>query len=291
MKIHRLDTEQCLVGEGPLWDVQEQALYFVDIVGRKLHRYDPATGRTRSWTLPSVIGSVALRQGGGAIVALPDGIYSFDFETGQAAPLARPEGLDPRIQFNDGKVDRRGRFLVGTTDSKVSDPLGSVYSLSTDHQLSVIDTGIVISNGPCWSPDNRTFYFADSRRFAIYAYDYDLQTGRTSNRREWVNTRDFGGFPDGMTVDAEGRVWCALCEGGKVVAWSAQGKVEHVIELPVRLTASVMFGGPRLDQLYVTSIDPKALPFLKLPSDPDAGKTFLIEDLGVRGLPEPRYAG
>lgn len=291
MRIHRLATEQCLVGEGPLWDVQEQALYFVDIVGRKLHRYDPATGRTRSWTMAKVIGSMALRQGGGAIVAFPDGVYGFDFETGEATPLARPDGLDPRIQFNDGKVDQRGRFIVGTTDSKVSEPLGSVYSLGTDHQLCVIDTGIVISNGPCWSRDGGTFYFADSRRFAVYAYDYDLATGRTSNRREWANTRELGGFPDGMTVDAEGRVWCAICEGGKVVAWNANGSLEHRIDLPVRLTSSVMFGGPNLDQLYVTSIDPTALPFLNLPTDPDAGKTFVIEGLGVRGLPEPRYGG
>src|SRR5438477_9185896 len=110
MKISRLDTRRCLVGEGPVWDVQDQALYFVDIVGKVVCRYQPATGETRSWPVPGIIGSLALAESGGAIVALQDGVYSLDFETGEAAPLARPGGLDPRIQFNDGKVDRRGRF-------------------------------------------------------------------------------------------------------------------------------------------------------------------------------------
>ena len=291
MKIHRVDAPRCLVGEGPVWDVAEQALYFVDILGKKLHRHDPATCATRSWTLPAVIGSLALRTAGGAIVALPDGVHAFDFATGETTSLARPGGLDPRLQFNDGKVDRRGRFVVGTTDSRVEQPLGSVYSLDADRRLRDIDSGITISNGPCWSPDGGTFYFADSKRFVIYAYDYDQDTGLASNRREWVDTRAFGGFPDGATVDRDGRVWSALCEAGKVVAWDPAGRVEAVVEFPVALTSSVMFGGPGLDQLYVTSIDPRALPFLKREAEELAGETFVVEGLGVTGLAEPRYAG
>jgi L-arabinonolactonase len=291
MKLHKIDAPRCLVGEGPVWDVAEQALYFVDILGKTLHRLEPASGALRSWQVAKPIGSMALRAGGGAIIALPDGVHTLDLVTGETAPFACASGLDPRLQFNDGKVDRRGRFVVGTTDTKIAEPLGQVYSVAADGTLSVIDSGIVISNGPCWSPDDRTFYFADSKRFVIYAYDYDIQTGRTSNKREWVNTREFGGFPDGTTVDAEGRVWSALCEAGKVVAWDASGKVVEVIDFPVKLTSSVMFGGPGLDQLYVTSINPSALPFLKMEAEPLAGETFVVEGLGVRGLPEPRFAG
>lgn len=291
MKQHKLDVPRCLVGEGPVWDVADQALYFVDIIGKKLHRYQPSNGAVRSWEVAKPIGSMALRANGGAIVALPDGVHTFDFETGETHPLACAEGLDPRLQFNDGKVDRRGRFVVGTTDTKIEKDLGQVYSVTADGTLSVIDSGIVISNGPCWSPDDKTFYFADSKRFVIYAYDYDIETGRVSNKREWVNTREFGGFPDGTTVDTEGRVWSALCEAGKVVAWDANGKVAQVIDFPVKLTSSVMFGGPQLDQLYVTSIDPSSLPFLKMEAEPLAGETFVVEGLGVRGVPEPRFAG
>jgi L-arabinonolactonase len=291
MKVHKVDTLHCMAGEGPVWDVAEQALYFVDIVGRKVHRYHPSSGQTRSWEVPKVIGSMALREQGGAIVALPNGVHALDFGTGAVTPLALPEGLDPRIQFNDGKVDRRGRFIVGTTDSKIEKDIGVVYSLGIDHRLTVIDTGITISNGPCWSPDSSTFYFSDSKRYVIYAYDYDLATGRASNKREWVNTRDLGGFPDGTTVDAEGRVWSALCEGSKVVAWNPNGKVEQVIDFPTTLTSSVMFGGPGLDQLYVTTLDPRALPFLNKPDEAEAGNTFVVEGLGVKGLPEPRFAG
>lgn len=291
MKIHKLDVPHCMAGEGPVWDVAEQALYFVDIIGRKVHRHDPARGGNRSWEVPKVIGSMALRQQGGAIVALPDGIHALDFDSGEVTPLARPDGIHPRAQFNDGKVDRRGRFVVGTTDSKIQEDIGVVYSLSRNHELTVIDTNITISNGPCWSPDNSTFYFSDSKRYVIYAYDYDINTGRTSNKREWINTREFGGFPDGTTVDTEGRVWSALCEGSKVVAWDSRGRVEQVIEFPCTLVSSVMFGGPKLDQLFVTTLDPRALPFLNKPDEAEAGSTFVVEGLGVQGIPEPRFAG
>ncbi|TNE39306.1 MAG: SMP-30/gluconolactonase/LRE family protein [Sphingomonadales bacterium] len=294
MKIHALDAPRCLVGEGPVWDVEEQALYYVDIVGKKVHRLDHASGATRSWDVPGVIGSMALRRDGGALVALVDGFYNLDLETGEVTPLYRPEGLDPRVQFNDGKVDRRGRFVVGTTDSMAKEPLGTVYSFDADHRLTPIDRDIIISNGPCWSPDNRTFYFSDSRRFSIYAYDYDIETGQAANRRLFATTQDLGGIPDGATVDADGLMWMAICEGGKVVAFRPDGKIERIIDMPgITLTASVMFGGPDLDLLYVTSIDPVALKALGMDKPPEelGGRTFVIEGLGARGLPEPRFAG
>jgi len=289
MKIGKLDTAHCLVGEGPLWDVAEQALYFVDIVGQKVHRYDPANGETRSWDAPNKIGSMALREQGGALLALPDGVYSLDFDTGAVEPFATVQG-DPRVQFNDGKVDRRGRFVVGSTDSNIKDclPLGSVYSLAPDGALTVIDEGIHMSNGPCWSPDNGTFYFSDSYPYKIFAYDYDIESGAVANKREFADTRFLGGIPDGATVDSDGLMWMAICEGAKVVAFRPDGKVERIVEMPEKLTASVMFGGPNLDQLFVTTIDPKVL---GRDGSPAGGCTFVIEGLGARGLPEPRYAG
>ena len=290
MKISRVETKHCLVGEGPVWDVAEQALYFVDIVGRQLHRYDPLGGATTSWTAPAVIGSIALREGGGALLALPDGVYTLDFDSGGITPLALPGVRDPRIQFNDGKVDRRGRFIVGSTDSNLKDtqPIGALYSLDANHVMTVIDTGIHISNGPCWSPDNKTFYFSDSLLHAIHAYDYDLATGAIANRRLFASTRDLGGIPDGATVDRDGLMWMAICEGAKVVAFRPGGAIERIVDMPVSLPASVMFGGANLDLLFVTSIDPTVL---GRSAEDGGGHTFVIEGLGARGIPEPRYAG
>ncbi|MDB5689822.1 MAG: SMP-30/gluconolactonase/LRE family protein [Sphingomonas bacterium] len=289
MKIERVDTRHCMVGEGPLWDVAEQALYYIDIVGKAVHRFDPAAGETRSWDVGQVIGSMALREQGGAIVALKDGIFTLDLDSGDTALLAPARHLNPRAQMNDGKVDRRGRFVVGSGDSDIREcrPYGSLYRLDGDHSLHELDREIAISNGPCWSPDNKTLYFSDSLPCHIYAYDYDIETGAVANKRLFADTTDLGGIPDGATVDSDGLMWMAICEGAKIVAYTPHGTIERVIDMPVTLPASVMFGGPDLDQLYVTSIDPRLLG-----RDPDGGgDTFVITGLGARGIAESRYAG
>ncbi|WP_353227455.1 SMP-30/gluconolactonase/LRE family protein [Novosphingobium sp.] len=289
MNITRVDTRHCLVGEGPVWDVAEQALYFIDIVGKAVHRFDPATGATRSWDTGAVVGSLALRETGGAIIALKDGIFSLDFDSGATELVAPARHLHPRAQMNDGKVDRRGRFIVGSGDSDISQcqPYGTLYRLDADHSLHELDHHIAIANGPCWSPDNATLYFSDSLPYHVYAYDYDIETGAVANRRLFADTRDLGGIPDGATVDADGLIWMAICEGAKVVAFRPDGKVERIIAMPVSLTASVMFGGANLDELYVTSIDPA----LMARASDGGGATFVITGLGSRGLPESRYAG
>lgn len=289
MKIERVPTAHCLVGEGPVWDVREQALYFIDIVGKAVHRYAPDTGQTRSWDAGQVVGSMALRESGGAILALKDGISTLDFASGAVTPLAPARHLHPRAQMNDGKVDRRGRFVVGSGDSDIREtrPYGSLYSLDGAGNLRELDRDIAISNGPCWSPDNSTFYFSDSLPYRVYAYDYDIETGDVANRRIFADTRELGGIPDGATVDADGLMWMAICEGAKVVAFRPDGGIERIVEMPVKCPASVMFGGPDLDQLYVTSID---LALLGREND-GGGDTFVITGLGARGIAEPRYAG
>lgn len=290
MRIQRTNAPRCRVGEGPVWDTREQALYCVDIVGKVVHRYDPTSDATRTWNVGKVIGSMALREQGGAVVALKDGLYTLDFESGAVEPHALPKDLNPRVQFNDGKVDRRGRFVVGSGDSQLRDTqhIGSLYRVDADASLTELDTRIAISNGPCWSPDNETFYFSDSLIYSIYAYDYDIETGAVANRRLFADTRQLGGIPDGATVDRDGLMWMAICEGAKVVAFNPSGKIERVIDMPVKLPASVMFGGPDLDLLYVTTIDPT---LLGRNAEDGAGDTWVIEGLGARGIPEPRYAG
>jgi L-arabinonolactonase len=287
MEIRRLDVPDCVIGESPIWDINEQVLYFVDVFGKKIHRHEPQSGVNHHWDVPDLIGSMALRASGGAIIALRDGLYTMDFETGTTAPLVKPDEFDPRLQFNDGKVDRRGRFLVCTLDSRMEESLGSLYSLGDDQHLRVIDRNIFLGNGPCWSPDNKTFYFSDSARNTIYAYDYDIASGVAGNRRNWVNTEELGGIPDGATVDADGLLWVSIDRGGKIAAYRPDGKLERTIDLAISMPASLTFGGPNLDRLYVTSIDTRAA---GLDPEPGGGSTYVIEGLGARGLPEPRYA-
>ena len=287
MHIRRLDVPQCSVGEGPVWDVPTQQLYWIDILEKAVFRLDPATGTTRRWSVPNIIGSMAIGQDGNAIVALANGVHALDFATGECRMLATSPDLNEQVQLADGKVDRRGRFIVGSSDRGMKEARGKLYALDPGATaLRVIDTDIFLANGPCWSPDDRTFYHADSIRKLIYAYDYDIERGTVSNRRPFASTAELGGIPDGATVDAEGHVWSAICEGAKLVRFRPDGSIERMIDMPVKLPGSVMFGGAGLDLLYVPTLSPA---FLGRPADPLDGSTFVIEDLGIRGLPEPRF--
>lgn len=289
MKFTRLDVPQCAVGEGPVWDVAEQALYWIDIIGKAVHRLDPATGEKRSWAVPDIIGSMAICSGGGAIVALGNGVHTLNFETGEVTMLATSPDLNEQVQLADGKVDRRGRFIVGSSDRGMKEARGKLYALDPGaSQLRQIDDDIFLANGPCWSPDNKIFYHADSLRNQIYAYDYDIDTGTVSGRRPFASTAELGGIPDGATVDTEGHVWSAICEGGKLVRFRPDGSIERIVEFPVKLPGSVMFGGPRLNQLFVPSISPA---FLGREADPLDGSVFVIEGLDVTGIEEPRFGG
>ncbi len=290
MKISRVETERCLVGEGPVWDVGEQALYFLDIFGQKIHRYDPQTGKTRSYDTPDKVGAIALREKGGAVLAMTDTITALDLATGALTPITKPADQPSSALFNDGVVDKRGRFILGSCFKGFENPqpVGGLYSLDADQKMTRLDSKITFSNGPCFSPDNKTLYFSDSHIKTCFAYDYDLDTGQVANRRPFATTDDHGGVPDGTTVDADGLVWMSVCEGGRIVVFRPDGKVERTIKMPVSMAVSVMFGGPKLDQLYVTTIDPSAFGG---PKEEGGGDLYVIEGLGARGVPENRYAG
>lgn len=287
MKITRLDLPKCMVGEGPVWDVADQALYYIDILTKRVFRWDPASGAHRSWDVPDIIGSMALRAGGGAVLALGTGVHTLDFATGVVEPLALLDPPDPSVQLADGKVDRRGRFVFGTSHRAMKEFAGGLYSLDQG-KITQIDDDIGLGNGPCFSPDDRTLYHADSLRHLIYAYDYDIETGSATNRREFLNVSRWGPIPDGATVDADGNIWSAICEGGVVLCISPAGEVLREIAFPTHIPASVMFFGPQLDRLFVPTIDPS---FLGRQASEDDGAIFVIDGLGVRGLPEPRYNG
>lgn len=289
MRITKLDAPRCRGGENPMWDASSGTLYYIDNTGQKVHSYDPATGSSRTLDMPSVITTLVLRQGGGAVVTLRTGIHYLDLGSGVlelVSPLADP----PPFVFNDGKVDSRGRFVIGASTANFGNPGpdGGLYRFDPDLSLTQLDTGIHFSNSPCWSPDGKTFYFSDSWLKTTYAYDYDAETGTVCNRRAFVNTSDLDGLPDGATVDADGLYWVAVYQGGKIAAYCPDGKLERTVDMPVKLVSSVMFGGPQLDRLFVTTIEHGAL---GEPVEDGAGDLYVVDGLGANGLPEHRFAG
>lgn len=278
------------LGEGPLWDVDTQRLYWIDSKGCRIFRTTDEGAEVRAWEVPTEIGSLAIRKdGAGAILALANGFHTLDFATGDVDLIHDPEeGLDEN-RLNDGKVDKQGRFVAGSMNRLEAGPTGNLYVLDTDFTVRQLDSGITVSNGPCWSPSGDTFYFADTWCGEIWAYDYNQDKGTVSNRRTFasVDTSN-GGAADGSTVDSEGYLWNALVYDGKIVRYAPDGSVDQVIDMPVRKVTSVQFGGPDLDILYVTSMSRPPLP--RFPGDPvQAGSLFAIRGLGIRGLPEPRF--
>ena len=278
------------LGEGPLWDVEQQGLYWVDSIDGRVFQSTADGRELRAWDVGSKIGSMALRRNGDhALVALQTGIHDLDLQSGALELLHAPERDLPRNRLNDGKVDRAGRFLFGSMDMLEEQKSGRLYRLDLDLSLHVIDEGITVSNGPCWSPDGKLFYFSDTWTGEVWKYDYDVLTGSAVNRRRFAPVdRSGGGAADGATVDADGYLWQALVYAGKLVRYAPDGNVDRIIDMPVAKVTSVMFGGPELDILFVTSMAKPPLP--RFPGDGQArGSLFAVRGLGVRGIPEPRF--
>lgn len=277
------------LGEGPLWDVREQRLYWVDSYARAVRCMDPRGGDPQSWQVPEIVGSLALRAGGGAVVALRGGFYFLDFRTGGVDRIHLTQPGELRARMNDGKVDRQGRFVVGSMDHESSDPVGRIFQLDTDLTVRTLDTGFICSNGPCWSPDGRTLYLADTHRKAIYAYDYDPETGEVRARRRFASFEGLRGPPDGATVDEEGCLWSVEVFSGRLIRFDPEGVVDRIVGLPVASATSLTFGGADLDIAFVTSMSRPIRG--AYPSEREAGLVFAVKGLGVRGIPEPRFAG
>jgi len=290
------------LGEGPVWDDDAGCLYWVDGTGRRVGNpsiwwMDPRTGKTRNWSLAHDVGAMALRKNGGAVLALADGFYFYDFTASQLDLIAHVDADQPRTRLNDGKCDRRGRFFAGGMDDKEELAMCGLWRLDSDLRVTKVDQGIICTNGPCWSPDDSTFYLADTFQGAYWAYDYDIASGNLTNKRMWASFEKDQGVADGSTIDDEGCVWNAQLISGDLVRYAPDGSVDRRIGMPVRNITSCMFGGDKLDELYVTS-----MARVKHPAVHDrfakevrpqylAGSLFRVTGLGVRGLPEPRYAG
>ena len=283
----RIGAQTDILGESPIWDDRTQCLYWVDIRRPAIRRLHTATGRFDSWAMPDLVGSIALTDEGRLLVALPQFIALFDLVSGSLESFARPPELVPGHRFNDGRCDRQGRFWVGSMHNITRAPEGVLYKLEGRGELQPVRSGICIPNSLAFSPDGRTMYFADSLRYSLYAYDYDPASGRMGRERVLVTTEP-PGFPDGSTVDAEGFIWNAEFDGWRVVRYAPDGRVDRVLPMPVQRPTCCAFGGADLDILYITTASQKMTP-AELEAQPLAG-ALLALDVGVRGLPEPRFA-
>jgi sugar lactone lactonase YvrE len=288
MQVRRIGDTIDILGEGPVWDVQEQAFYWLDIRGCLVQRYDWSSGRTQSWTLPEMVGSLAIRERGGLLLAMRSSISFFDPATGALERVAAPEAGRENMRFNDGKCDRQGRFWAGTMNDLVREPSGTLYRLDPQRGCVAQFNGLRTPNSLAWSPDGRIMYFADSRSQVIHAYPYEPATGELGAPRVF-HTVEPPAIPDGATVDAAGFVWSALYGGSRVVRIAPNGRVDRTIELPVEQPTSCQFAGPDLDVLFITTARQR-LTQEQLAQQPLAG-ALLAADVGVRGLPETRYRG
>ena len=282
IKAELLLDAKVLLGEGPAWDESAQLLYWVDIEGGAVHVYDPSSGVDRRIEVGQMVGCVAPRRAGGLVLALQQGFCFLNPETGALRPVLDPEPGLPENRFNDGKCDSRGRFWAGTTRLSHDQPSGSLYCLDTDLTCHRRVADVQISNGLAWSSDDRTLYFIDSPTNRVDAFDFEVDSGELSNRRTVIEMTAGTGTPDGMTIDEEGMLWIALWDGWRVTRWDPRsGQLIGEIPLPVARPTSCVFGGPNLDQLYITSASTR-LPAAALANQPLAGGLFHCEP-GVRG--------
>lgn len=277
------------LGESPVWDEQFHLLYWVDILGRKLHRFDPSTGTDAVWEMPEPPGAVALRAVGGVVLAMRHAFYRFEFMAPDPVVMGRLEGEPATNRLNDGRVDPAGRFWCGTVNEASREPTGALYCLDAGRRVSRKLDGVACSNSLCWSPDGKIMYHADSFTWQIKAWDFDAATGAIANPRLFIDIPRTEGFSDGATIDADGCLWAAHWGHGRVNRYDPQGKLMQTVQLPASNVTCPAFGGPDLATLYVTSARFR-LDEAQRAAQPLAGGLFAI-DVGVKGLPEARYAG
>lgn len=280
------------LGESPLWSPRDGRLYWVDIDGRAVHRFDPGTGADEHVVVPGRPGSLALTATAGMLLVALEGrlgVLTFDDGTWRDWVELEPEGLGNRL--NDGRCDPAGRFWVGSMfdPAAAKHATGSLYRVEPDGTTTVVRTGIGVPNGTAFSPDGRTMYFADTHLDVVWAYDYDIDDGAATNERVFLDFGGLPGHPDGACVDADGGYWIACVFGSAVLRVTPAGVIDRRVDLPVLKPTMPAFGGPSLSTLYVTSIGGGGSHAVD-PSQPDAGGVFAVET-GYRGLPEPTFAG
>lgn len=281
------NTPGAILGEGTVWHPIEKVLYWVDITGEKLHRYDPVKKKNKTYPTGSMIGTVIPAAGEfSVLLALETGIYGMAGD-GVLHQLASYPNELPENRFNDGKCDPFGRFWVGTMNKKVVKGAGNLYMFD-GKAFTVKQAGVTISNGIVWSSDGQTMYYIDTVEQCIFAYDFNLPTGELSNRRVAIKVPAELGAPDGMTIDSEGMLWVAQWGGNAVIQWDPNtGEQLRVIDVPTPHVTSCAFGGADLKTLFISTAK-EGLSDEQLQEYPLSGSLFQI-DLDVQGLPAGIY--
>ncbi|MEP9359749.1 SMP-30/gluconolactonase/LRE family protein [Sphingomonas sp. KR3-1] len=269
--------------EGPIWVARDAALWFVDIKGHKIHRYDPGTGDKRSWDAPAQVGFVLPAESGGFVAGLQTGLARFDPSDGSFTPLADPEPHLPGNRLNDATVDPQGRLWLGTMDDSEVADTGAIYRLAEDGSCVPASPLCCITNGPAVSPDGRTLYHIDTLGGVIHACDLGAD-GSLTNRREFARIPNDQGYPDGPTVDAEGCLWVGLYKGSAVRRYSPAGELLETLAFPVDAITKIAFGGPDLKTVYATTANKHLTPEEKA-ANPTAGDlfSFRVSVPGVAG--------
>ena len=284
-----------MLGESPMWHPGEQCLYYCDIAGRQVRRFDPATGELRQWQFDSDVASLAPMADGVLLLARRDGLWQFDSRTGSCDPLAAPPYDPAQFRFNDGKCDAQGRFWVGTLHDP-RQPLSGLYRFDRQEGLQRMAGGITVSNGLAFSPSGRTMYWSDTTSHTVFMFDMDPVRGTLSRRRVFVkfpirepgqSLDSYGGRPDGAAVAAEGCYWVAMFEGRRVLRLAPTGEVLRDVRVPVQCPTMPCFGGPDLRTLYLTTAREKR-PQAELEAQPWAGGVLALR-VDVPGLPTPFF--
>jgi L-arabinonolactonase len=289
VRIRRLGQTQDRLGESPCWDDDAQALCWIDALAGTLWRLTPATRELERHALPPPVGCIAPCRSQAVVVALRNSFARYDLREHVLEVLAYLPVDHPDVRLNDGKCDPAGNFLAGTMHMNRQPGervLGGLFRLRPDCSVETLADDIGFANGPCFSPDGRTLYLADSLERTVWAYDYD-PTGPLRNKRRFIDTHRYDSGPDGATVDEEGFYWTVLTRASKLARFSPMGELERLVDLPATYPTSLCFGGPRFDRMYVTSISKSArLEGVK----PDDGAVFLVEGLPAAGCPPHRFA-
>jgi len=273
------------LAEAPLWDDVTDTLLWVDILGHEVHRLDPVTGTDTVLSLPGPVGVAVPRRAGGLVVAVGMAAALLDEGSGALTELARFHCGD---RVNDGGCDPAGRVWVGTLTDAQTAGASALYAMEPDGDVCEVLGGVTLSNGLAWSPAGDTVYYVDTPLRRVDAFDYDIGTAALGGRRTVVDLSGVDGRPDGLTVDADGRLWVAMARGGAVRCYRPDGALEHVLAVPAPLVTSCAFGGPSLSELYVTT-GRWSMTAGQLGDHPYAGALFRISDLGVQGLPCHRF--